>query len=92
MRSFFNLQGFGGSAKVAKELFDLLQPENAEFVTEEEMIERLDDVLRLYLKKKDDDKSGLYFSVPVVPVCVAVLEPTQGEPYKIGSHLHLSNS
>lgn len=54
-------EGFGGSAKVARELFDLLQPKNAEFVTEEEMVERLDDVLRLYLKKKDDDKSGIHY-------------------------------
>ena len=53
------LQNFGGSAKVAKELFDMLQPKNADFVTEEEMRERLDDVLTLYLKKKDEDKSGL---------------------------------
>ena len=36
----------------------MLQPENADFVSEGEMRERLDDVLKLYLKKKDDDKSG----------------------------------
>lgn len=36
----------------------MLQPKNADFVSEEEMRERLDDVLKLYLKKKDDDKSG----------------------------------
>ena len=43
---------------MAKELFNMLQPKNADFVTEEEMRERLDGVLKLYLKKKEDDKSG----------------------------------
>ena len=56
---FFILQDFGGSAKVAKELYNMLQPKNADFVAEEELRERLDHVLKLYLKKKDDDKSGL---------------------------------
>ena len=51
-------QAFGGSAKVARELFSMLHPNNPEFVTEEELNEQLDDVLKLYLKKKDDDKSG----------------------------------
>lgn len=51
-------QAFGGSAKVARELFSMLHPNNPEFVTEEELKEQLDDVLKLYLKKKDDDKSG----------------------------------
>ena len=37
----------------------MLQPKNADFVSEEELRERLDHVLELYLKKKDDDKSGL---------------------------------
>lgn len=52
------LQDFGGSAKVARELYGMLQPKNTDFVSEDEMIARLDDVLKLYLKKKDDDKSG----------------------------------
>lgn len=52
------LQDFGGSAKVVRELYSMLQPENTDFVSEDEMRERLDDVLKLYLKKKDDDKSG----------------------------------
>ena len=56
---FFILQDFGGSAKVAKELYNMLQPKNADFVSEEELKERLDHALKLYLKKKDDDKSGL---------------------------------
>ena len=56
---FFILQDFGGSAKVAKELYNMLQPKNVDFVSEEELRERLDHVLELYLKKKDDDKSGL---------------------------------
>lgn len=43
---------------MARELYSMLQPKNADFVSEEEMRERLDDVLKLYLKKKDDDKSG----------------------------------
>ena len=37
----------------------MLQPKNVDFVSEEELRERLDHVLKLYLKKKDDDKSGL---------------------------------
>ena len=44
---------------MAIELFNKLQPKNADFVTEEEMKEHLDDVLKLYLKAKEDDKSGL---------------------------------
>ena len=56
---FFILQDFGGSAKVAKELYNMLQPKNADFVSEEELKECLDHALKLYLKKKDDDKSGL---------------------------------
>lgn len=51
-------QAFGGSAKVARELFNMLHPNNPEFVTEDELKEQLDNVLKLYLKKKDDDKSG----------------------------------
>ncbi|PFX20450.1 Cyclin-dependent kinase 11B [Stylophora pistillata] len=50
-------EDFGGSAKVARELYDMLQPKNADFVSKEELRERLDHVLKLYLKKKDDDKS-----------------------------------
>lgn len=52
------LQNFGGSAKVARELYGMLKPENTDFVSEDEMRGRLDNVLKLYLKKKDDDKSG----------------------------------
>ena len=52
------MQDFGGSAKVARELYGMLQPGSTDFVSEHEMRERLDDVLKLYLKKKDDDKSG----------------------------------
>jgi len=52
------LQKFGGSAKVARELYGMLKPENADFVSEDEVRGRLDNVLKLYLKKKDDDKSG----------------------------------
>ena len=55
---YFPLQDFGGSAKVARELYNMLQPSNADFVSEHEMREQLDSVLKLYLKKKDDDKSG----------------------------------
>lgn len=44
---------------MAKELYNMLQPKNVDFVSEEELRERLDHVLKLYLKKKDDDKSGL---------------------------------
>ena len=51
-------QAFGGSAKVARELFNMLHPNNPEFVTEDELKEQLDNVLKLYLKKKDGDKSG----------------------------------
>lgn len=51
-------QAFGGSAKVARELFNMLHPSNPEFVTEDELKEQLDNVLKLYLKKKDGDKSG----------------------------------
>lgn len=51
-------QEFGGSAKVASELFNMLHPNNPELVTEDELKEQLDNVLKLYLKKKDDDKSG----------------------------------
>ena len=54
----FNWKDFGGSAKVATELFYLLEPKHADFVSEEEMTQRLDQVLKVYLKKKDDDKSG----------------------------------
>jgi len=36
----------------------MLQPDNTGFVSKDEMRERLDNVLKLYLKKKDDDKSG----------------------------------
>lgn len=54
-------EDFGGSAKVAKELYNMLQPKNADFVSEEELRERLDHVLKLYLKKKDDDKSGIFY-------------------------------
>ena len=52
------MQKFGGSAKVARELYGMLQPENTDFVSEDEVRGRLDNVLKLYLKKKDDDKSG----------------------------------
>ena len=51
-------QEFGGSAKVASELFNMFHPNNPELVTEDELKEQLDNVLKLYLKKKDDDKSG----------------------------------
>ena len=44
---FFILQDFGGSAKVAKELYNMLQPKNVDFVSEEELRERLDHVLKL---------------------------------------------
>lgn len=54
-------EDFGGSAKVARELYDMLQPKNADFVSKEELRERLDHVLKLYLKKKDDDKSGIFY-------------------------------
>lgn len=54
-------EDFGGSAKVATELFYLLEPKHADFVSEEEMTQRLDQVLKVYLKKKDDDKSGIYY-------------------------------
>ena len=43
----------------------MLQPKDPDVVTEDEMKERLDDVLKLYLKKKDDDKSG-WLSIFVV--------------------------
>ena len=36
----------------------MLQPRHEDYVTQEEMTERLDDVLKLYLKQKDDDMSG----------------------------------
>ena len=62
----FYWKDFGGSAKVARELFDMLQPKDPDFVTEDEMKERLDDVLKLYLKKKDDDKSGRWSIFVVV--------------------------
>ena len=51
-------QAFGGSAKVASELFNMLRTNNPEFVTEDELKEQLDNVLKLYLKKKDGDRSG----------------------------------
>ena len=66
-----NSQDFGGSAKVARELFNMLHPNNPEFVTEDELKEQLDNVLKLYLKKKDDDKSGqwttLFLSISARP-------------------------
>ena len=52
------MEDFGGSAKIARELFIMLQPRHDDHVTQEEMTERLDDVLKLYLKQKDDDMSG----------------------------------
>ena len=36
----------------------MLQPRHDDYVTQEEMTERLDDVLKLYLKQKDEDMSG----------------------------------
>lgn len=54
-------EAFGGSAKVARELFNMLHPNNPEFVTEDELKEQLDNVLKLYLKKKDGDRSGIYY-------------------------------
>ena len=36
----------------------MLQPKHDDYVTQEEMTERLDGVLKLYLKQKDDDMSG----------------------------------
>ena len=57
----------------------MLQPKNADFVTEEEMKEHLDGVLKLYLKTKEDDKSGLcthaflQFCFPVHNYCATVL-------------------
>ena len=58
---FCNLEDFGGSAKIARELFNMLQPRHDDYVTQEEMTERLDDVLKLYLKQKDEDMSGKVF-------------------------------
>ena len=52
------MEDFGGSAKIARELFNMLQPRHDDYVTQEEMTERLDDVLKLYLKQKDEDMSG----------------------------------
>ena len=52
------MEDFGGSAKIARELFNMLQPRHDDYVTQEEMTERLDDVLKLYLKQKDEDISG----------------------------------
>ena len=39
----------------------MLQPGHDDYVTQEEMTERLDDVLKLYLKQKDEDMSGKVF-------------------------------
>ena len=36
----------------------MLQRKHDDYVTQEEMTERLDDVLKLYLKQKDEDMSG----------------------------------
>ena len=55
------MEDFGGSAKIARELFNMLQPTHDDYVTQEEMAERLDDVLKLYLKQKDEDMSGKVF-------------------------------
>ena len=52
------MEDFGGSAKIARELFNMLQPRHDDYVTQEEMTERLDHVLKLYLKQKDEDMSG----------------------------------
>ena len=52
------MEDFGGSAKIARELFNMLQPRHDDYVTQEEMTERLDDVLKLYLNQKDEDMSG----------------------------------
>ncbi|KAK2556522.1 hypothetical protein P5673_021425 [Acropora cervicornis] len=54
-------EDFGGSAKIARELFNMLQPRHDDYVTQEEMTERLDDVLKLYLKQKDEDISGIHY-------------------------------
>ncbi|XP_044178214.1 uncharacterized protein LOC114971217 [Acropora millepora] len=54
-------EDFGGSAKIARELFNMLQPRHDDYVTQEEMTERLDDVLKLYLKQKDEDMSGIHY-------------------------------
>ena len=70
------MEDFGGSAKIARELFNMLQPRHDDHVTQEEMTERLDDVLKLYLKQKDDDMSGkvvfLFFFVCFVFVFALV--------------------
>ena len=46
----------------------MLQPRHDEYVTQEEMTERLDDVLKLYLKQKDDDMSGKVVFFVCLPV------------------------
>ena len=72
------MEDFGGSAKIARELFNMLQPRHDDYVTQEEMTERLDDVLKLYLKQKDEDMSGkvvFFFNL-------FVLFLSLGQPYK----------
>ena len=71
------MEDFGGSAKIARELFNMLQPRHDDYVTQEEMTERLDDVLKLYLKQKDEDMSG-----KVVFFFLFVLFLSLRQPYK----------
>ena len=54
------MEDFGGSAKIARELFNMLQPRHDDYVTQKEMTERLDDVLKRYLQK-DESMSGKVF-------------------------------
>ena len=74
------MEDFGGSAKIARELFIMLQPRHDDHVTQEEMTERLGDVLKLYLKQGDDDMSGkvvfLFFFVFVFAIDLQMLAYT----------------
>ncbi|XP_031564785.1 F-box protein At5g06550-like [Actinia tenebrosa] len=54
-------QSLGGSEKVARELFAMLKPKNEEYATTEEVKKNLSDVLELYKKIRDDDKSGVFY-------------------------------
>ncbi|KXJ06550.1 hypothetical protein AC249_AIPGENE14592 [Exaiptasia diaphana] len=51
----------GGSEKVARELFAMLKPKSKDKATADEVEENLANVLELYKKIRDDDKSGIFY-------------------------------
>ena len=61
----------------------MLQPRHYDYVTQEEMTERLHDVLKLYLKQKDEDMSFFLFFCLFVFFCASLTSVSlynQGAP------------